>query len=270
MHLNLEKCQFSKNIAEDSGLALYTSEGVIVSVTNSSFEHDMEHSNGIQQSLLFAAGIISHLSGYFEIANTNPAYAVGPIFVFYIHEVKHMYIETECPSFYKHITQYTSKFTDGHSISDLKYECSPCSDNYYTIDSEYNIISYGGENMTFSDDLLVGEKSTDTCRPCPYGGLCTGNNVIPRPNYWGLKDKGELVFQQCPVGYCCSGRKSSTCNRFDHCEKNRTGILCGACQKGFSVSILTGVCTPNTQCGGDQWFWLFMRRDSFPSVIFHE
>ncbi len=39
------------------------------------------------------------------------------------------------------------------------------------------------------------------------------------------------------------------------CTGNRTGALCGSCREGFSVSILSGACTPDGQCGGDQWFW---------------
>ncbi len=34
------------------------------------------------------------------------------------------------------------------------------------------------------------------------------------------------------------------------------GILCGACKEGFSVSIITVVCMPNSKCGADEWFWL--------------
>ena len=41
-------------------------------------------------------------------------------------------------------------------------------------------------------------------------------------------------------------------------EENRTDTLCGACVKGFSVSILTGACTPDSQCGGDKWFWFLV------------
>ncbi len=64
------------------------------------------------------------------------------------------------------------------------------------------------------------------------------------------------MFQQCPAGYCCSGSTSNTCSVYNYCPGNRTGTLCGACQEGFSVSILTGTCTPDNKCGGDQWFWL--------------
>ncbi len=33
-------------------------------------------------------------------------------------------------------------------------------------------------------------------------------------------------------------------------------MLCGSCQRGFSVAILTGDCIPDSRCGGDEWFWL--------------
>ena len=77
---------------------------------------------------------------------------------------------------------------------------------------------------------------------------------MPRPNYWGYWHEGKLVFQQCPADYCCSSR--SPCNVYNYCPGNRTVTLCGSCMNGFSVSILTGACSPNHKCGKHQWFWL--------------
>ncbi len=224
---------------------------------NCSFEHDLTDNNVFQQSLIFAGGCVSQLSGHFQIANKEPNNAFGPIVLFDIGETKQIYIDAVCPKFYRHITEFNSKLTNTPSIQDLKYKCIPCTDNYYTIATNDRIFSIDGENMSHSDDLIAETPSSDTCRRCPYGGHCTGYNVLPRPNYWGYWHEGELVFQQCPAGYCCSGSGNSICDSFDYCEDNRTGTLCGACQEGFSVSILTGVCTPNSECGGDQWFWLF-------------
>ncbi len=36
-----------------------------------------------------------------------------------------------------------------------------------------------------------------------------------------------------------------TMPNINYCPGNRTGTLCGACEEGFSISILTGVCTPD-------------------------
>ncbi len=256
LQLDMEHCLFIDNEADESGLALYTSEGVTTSLINCSFHYNVKPYNVPKDSLFFAAGLVSYFSGHFQIANIKPEFSVGPIFVFYIGKTEQIDIGNRCPKFYKHVTEYTSKSTAPHLIPDLRHECRPCSDNYYTNTSSNKLISYLGGNTSLTNGLFL-EKPTDLCMQCPYGGLCTGNNVIPRPNYWGHWHDGQLVFHQCPAGYCCFGTDYSICNRFDHCRENRTGILCGSCQEGFSVSILTGECTPNSQCNGDQWFWLF-------------
>ena len=152
--------------------------------------------------------------------------------------------------------EYTSVFTDSQTIPDLKYNCRSCSESYYTRSSENNIISYHRKDNTTFLKMLEWEQENESCIQCPYGALCTGNNVRPRPNFWGYLHKGMLEFHQCPEGYCCSNTEDSMCNVYDYCRGNRTGIICGACQAGLSVSILTQKCIPDSQCGGDQWFWL--------------
>ncbi len=147
--------------------------------------------------------------------------------------------------------------TGSDFITDIQSECSSCSDNYYTTSSTCNVLSYGQRgNISVNNNSSVGDTS-NICTICPYGAICTGNNVMPRPNYWGYWYEGGLVFLQCPAGYCCPGGASSTCNAYDYCAGNKTGTLCGACQDDFSVSILTGNCTPNSTCGSADWFWLF-------------
>ncbi len=256
LKLTVSDCIFLDNKASDLGLALYTTEGVDVSLTNCTVQYSVDPNTPIQQSLFFVFGNIVKFEGKFQVSNPTPESYVGPIDVFYIGQAASLNIKTYCPKWYNHITEYTSVSTDSQTIPDVKYKCIPCSDNYYSIAAESNTLSYiGNDNMTLAEKLN-GNQETGSCEECPYGALCTGNNVMPRPNYWGYWHGGELVFQQCPAGYCCSGSDSSTCNVYDHCPGNRTDVLCGACNSGFSVSILTGACTPDSQCEGDQWFWL--------------
>ncbi len=143
----------------------------------------------------------------------------------------------------------------GQHVHNLIYQYQACAESYYTTSNQENIITYPANTFnTSSSDIQEVPEAKKGCIPCPYGALCSGNNVIPRPNYWGFWYKDEVRFAQCPAGYCCSG--TGSCLSYDYCAGNRTGVLCGACQDGFSVSILSGICTPDSQCGGDNWFWV--------------
>ncbi len=252
LQLNIKDSFFIDNKANDLGLALYVTQGVTISLTKCNFEYAVDPIDPMQQELVFVAGTISNFDGNFKVAKNKPDEYEGPINVLYLNSGKELNIQVECPVWYNHITEFTSITAgSGQSIQDVSYGCKPCSDNYYTTTTTSNLLSYGGNG----NNVIQGETA-ENCLECPYGAVCTGNNVIPRPNYWGLWHEGQLVFQQCPAGYCCSGSDSSTCSVYDFCAGNKTGILCGSCQDGFSVAILTGSCTPDTQCGEDQWFWL--------------
>ncbi len=253
LSLIMTGCNFVENSASDSGLALFTSEGVDVSCKNCTFQYSVKPHDPIQQSILFVAGKLIELHGLFTVFIPKPESFVGPIDVFYIEQCEKIYIETFCPKWYDHDIEYSSD----HTKRQAHYKCIPCSDNYYTRSVQTNTIYFNRkENITLVDRLT--EVWKESCIQCPYGALCTGNNVMPRPNYWGFWYEGKLHFHQCPAGYCCSGSDSSTCNRYDYCPGNRTDTLCGACQEGFSVSILTWSCISDDLCGGDQWFWLIV------------
>ncbi len=257
LELLMEHCSFADNEASDSGLALYASEGVTLSLVNCSFQYELQPYGLTQHPLIFAAGRVTQFNGLIQIVNKKPDTNIGPISVFYIGRIQQINIEIQCPKFFKHVMDYSLRATTENVVPDLTYKCSPCIDNYFTTASANKILSFNGRHNTSLSGSLIKDRESERCIQCPFGGLCTGNNVIPRPNYWGYWSKDTLVFQQCPAGYCCAGR-DNICSEFDHCEGDRTGVLCGACQMGFSVSILSGVCTPSSHCGRDQWFWLFV------------
>ncbi len=246
---------FQENKADDLGLALYTTEGVDVSLRNCTFQYNVDPKAPIQQSLLFVSGKITEFQGLVHVFNPRPETYVGPIEIFYIGQGANLEIETYCPKWYSHVTEYTFLSTDSQALPDLKYKCSPCSDNYYTVGVKSNTLLYSRKENISLAKKPNRNQGTDTCLQCPYGALCTGNSVMPRPNYWGYWYEDELVFKQCPAGYCCPSVESGHCSVYDYCSGNKTGTLCGACLEYFSVSILSGACTSNAQCGQDQWFW---------------
>ncbi len=256
LKLEMTGCRFLANKASDSGLALYTTNGVEVSLTNCTFQYSVDPLDPIQQSLLHVSGKVSKFDGLVQISNPRPESYVGPINLFYIGLGEHFNTTTQCPMWYNHVIEYTTGISDSHVIPDASYTCSPCSDDYYTVAVVDFTLSYDSKENISLTEKLNENLGPASCDKCEYGAVCTGNNVVPRPNYWGYWHEGKLAFQQCPAGYCCSGSDTSTRNVEEYCMGNRTGTLCGACQEGFSVSIQTGACTPDSQCGGDQWFWI--------------
>ena len=256
LNVEIENTLFLNNAADDVGLALYTSEGVSVYVSNCSFHYTIDPYDPIQNEPVYIAGTVTQMQGRFQVSNFVPESYVGPISAFYLANGNNLDIEIRCPEWYWQSVEYNSPSSDSKSIRDVRYKCNPCSDNYYTISGTESYLSYDPSSNGSVVYTGSGDLTSDICSECPYGAICTGNNVMPRPNYWGYWHMDELVFQQCPAGYCCSNSGSSTCSAYDYCAGNKTGILCGACQEGFSVSILTGVCIPDSQCGEDQWFWL--------------
>ncbi len=249
LSLTMTNSILKDNEASDSGLAMYTTEGVNVAIENTTFQHVINVP--IQLSIFFVNGKISKFHGLFKIYNPSPNTFDVPIDVFYFGQGAKLNINTYCPKFYNHHVEHMPMSLQSRSISGVKYRCNPCTDYYYTTGMENNTLVFNRETTMSNEELNV----KTSCLSCPYGAFCTGNNVIPRPNYWGYWYKGELVFQQCPADYCCPGSGNITCNVYNYCPSNRTGILCGTCQEGFSTSILTVACMPNNKCGKDEWFW---------------
>ena len=92
------------------------------------------------------------------------------------------------------------------------------------------------------------------CRVCPFGGKCYLGKIYARPNYWGHKDKNDILnFQSCPRGYCCDDVHTQ-CQRYDTCSPHRTGKLCGECEEGYSESLMSVTCVANDKCN-DWWIW---------------
>ncbi len=255
--LVIESCRFSGNQADDVGGSFYASQGVILDINKSFF-----HSKIIAQiplPVISILGTVRTIIAEIKIDNLSPFLYNSAFKVFTIERLSdYLSINVACPSWYRHSFEFgmsNNKQLKNHSnqsITNLKFECGLCSEGYYTTEPRSNNISYFGI-------ISSHNKSTDSmCNPCPYGAHCSGNNVVARPNFWGLYQSGDLLFQQCPKQYCCSGDNDVPCKMYNTCAKHRTGILCGECKNDFSVSMLTPDCIPNSECGGDQWFWLIV------------
>ncbi len=254
----IDKCNFLLNQADDIGSSVCASQGVTLDIYNTIFLSEIK--TQILFPVLSILGRVKKISAEFGIENMSPFVYNSPFNVFTIETVSdYLSIDVSCPLWYTHNYDYRIeafsniimlKNRSFQSIGNLKYECGVCPDGYYIIIPRKISISY------FTNVSSSKESARSTCQLCPYGAHCSGNNVVARPNFWGYFKADYLLFQQCPKHYCCSGSKGIPCKTHNTCAKYRTGILCGKCENGFSISMLTSDCIPNSQCGRDQWFWL--------------
>ena len=54
---------------------------------------------------------------------------------------------------------------------------------------------------------------------------------------------GVMFHPNCPIGYCLPQEVSITSNTSDRqCQPHRTGLLCGECEEGYSLTLRNGKC----------------------------
>ncbi|CAB4003067.1 Hypothetical predicted protein, partial [Paramuricea clavata] len=118
----------------------------------------------------------------------------------------------------------------------INIQCEQCPTKTYTIER----------------GKFIFNKSNDIqCLQCPRGGDCGSGLVTPKPNFWGYRTNMQIVFVQCPPGYCCD---SEDCVTYDGCHGNRSGTLCGQCPEEMSESLFSTQCISNTECSFNYFF----------------
>ena len=102
--------------------------------------------------------------------------------------------------------------------------------------------------------LHTRDISQITCHNCPRGGQCEKGRIKAKPNFWGyeIKEKTEIAFLSCPLGYCCEGEE---CASYNSCNGNRTGQLCGRCSGGMSEPLFDTKCRQIDGCKNKYPFW---------------
>ncbi len=254
LNMSILGSAFSNNFASDSGMALYTSLGVSLFIGNSSFLYEINRTDDAFPSMLFVVGILHNLNGSIKITQTKSKPFGQNLQVLSIAKGINLHANVSCPLWYKHDIKYSVSSHENplsnpfQLITGLSYNCLPCPESFYTP-------IHSSKQLIFPVSTKPHLAMPKQCLPCPHGAICSGSDVIPRPKYWGYWYKGELFFAKCPSKYCCSGRGKEPCTRYNYCTGNRTNVLCGVCQDGYSVSIITGKCIPDDECGNDHWFW---------------
>ena len=133
----------------------------------------------------------------------------------------------------------------------LVYQCrAACTSHMYTFQSgNMTLDGYYYYNDNGPLKSFVTYHNKPLCSQCPVGAKCSGS-IKPLPNYWGYRAKDELFMIRCPTGYCCQDDES--CQSFDSCNSNRSGYLCGVCDKGLAESLFDQTCIPIEKC--HTWF----------------
>ncbi len=108
---------------------------------------------------------------------------------------------------------------------------------------------------------------TDQCVSCPYGGFCPAGSIIARPHFWGYQVGQNVEFVSCPIGYCCDV-VSTACSVLDTCAQHRQGRLCGGCKAGYTETLITTKCVPDSQCD-DDWLWTVFAVSAFVYIIWY-
>ncbi len=258
--LNIYHSLFKDNFASVTGAALYIGVHVTASLLQCTFINYIDRHHANLKTILYSEGTIESFQGNLVVNSANSEVYSGTYNILETEDVHKIMVNVQCPNWYVHHTAFTENnrvllwFVEKR-LKQFSYKCQPCPDGYYTTSANKGKFDYppGENNFT----TIHHDITSTTCVKCPYGASCPGYDVVPRQNYWGYWHEGVLSFQACPAGYCCSGNDRAPCSRFDSCAGNRTGVLCGACHDNFSISILDGKCTPDSQCQGDKWFWAF-------------
>ncbi len=257
---------FENNIADEEGSAMYFTSGVNVHISNCLFVHHIAGNTSFPGAVIAGKSLIVNFGAKFDIQQQTTSSFREEVKVTNFLRTFNVDMIIKCPKWYTFYSLYNidaqnTELIDSNSVLSLEHlntRCLPCAKAFYTGVSGESILKYvkGSEEVNVTVDKGQGNPAHEHCMKCPYGATCTGSNVVARPNYWGFWHNGELHFQQCPAGYCCTGTSHSPCENYNTCAGNRTGDLCGSCEQGYSVAILTGSCTNNKNCGNSYYFWV--------------
>ncbi len=259
LHVTVENNTFINNQAEDGGGAIDISAMCIDTALSSCFFSVTEKSHDSPKgTFIFSRSSISVEKSGFEreIKGDSPSLMelqmLSPT-----AEIRQLSMDVKCHA-WSNLESETGlgvSPTNGQSIlQEAIVTCTSCPASYY-IPSEGNfIVSYSAFEANFSVQDSGTNSSDLQCIDCPSGAECPGDDLYSKPNFWGFTTDEGIGFQQCPSEYCCT---DVPCSVYNQCIGNRAGTLCGACQEGYSLSMLSHFCIENTKCR-DHWLWILV------------
>ncbi len=258
VYVQVQNNTFGNNRAPDGGGALFFSDKCIdTTIVNCKFhvtEQSQDVSNGIFvlarsdisiEKSAFLVGLKGTVPSLAEMTMQSPR-----------AQIWHLDLSVQCPPW--SISEPSAEFglprANGETfLKNAIIACTTCPAAFY-------VPSEGNFNLTYSTNqayevsvqnshVLLGQLQ---CIECPPGAFCPGDEITSKPNFWGFKTADGTAFQQCPPEYCC---QEAPCSGYDQCSGNRAGTLCGTCEEGYSLSMLSNNCIPNEKCN-DHWLWI--------------
>ena len=157
----------------------------------------------------------------------------------------------ESQSVYQHCTNlfYTVPWASTLKQEILLYVEGLCS-------KEGNSLSLYLELLPCPIGFNLSKERVCECEPRlqMYTNSCnvTEQSVQHNGDFWvGYSNEsgGLILHPHCPFDYCMSGSVQFTFNDTDkQCKHNRSGLLCGRCKHGLSLTFATSQCT---ECSSD-------------------
>ncbi len=256
--VNISTCSFVDNEATDGGGAIFTSTGnMSLSLENSYFvchtQRDLSH----KDLFILALSNISVSNTTFANMAKNKAI---PLFRFQMltesSSINNLNFEVNClPWYFLQTMRTLVEYENTTFMRELVLHCLACSESFYVpTNGTYNISFAPSDLDVITQGVGHGDADLE-CVPCPPGAECPGDDLTPKPNFWGHISGSEINFNHCPLEYCCDGHAENQCSRYNSCANNRTSTLCGTCDKTFSLSMMSVTCIPNDNCK-DFWFWI--------------
>lgn len=245
---------FKGNQADNGGGAVYVSDILLLMViVNCEFSHSLENRTTVKGHFLMGySDVIMKQCIFITHAQVHSESLVDLQMTSSLSKIVALDITVQCLMWHKLKVKKTLLLHENakHVLRDFSITCASCPQTYYVLSQGIFQIRYD----TSLSDVTV-DKVYSNCLLCPTGGECPGNNLLPKPNYWGFSTSDNVIFYQCPEGYCCQGSVLFPCTKYNECARNRGGILCGTCVEGYSLSILSSNCVSETKCC-NSWFWI--------------
>jgi predicted outer membrane repeat protein len=202
---------------------------------------------------------------------------------------------------YSSLSSLTGDLGEGQVIQYINRACTELRFNFFTPIVESTNLTLSLEGPCNVEGISKATVRIDNICSCPIGFQIVGNNgavcncicdevlwpydktqcnittnsIIRKDNFWltyinNTNDSsGYVIHPNCPFDYCHPPEKHISINlNLPHgsdaqCASNRSGILCGYCKPGLSVSLGSSLLTLSTllawttssNCNGCNPFW---------------
>ena len=161
----------------------------------------------------------------------------------------------ESQSVHQHCTNlfYTIPWSAALVVEILLYVEGPCSREAL---KEGNFFRVSLQLLPCPVGFNLSKERVCECEPrlLVYTNSCniTEQSIQHKGDFWvgySNESEGLILHPHCPFDYCKSGSVTFTFNDTDRqCKHNRSGLLCGRCKQGLSLTFATSQCT---ECSSD-------------------